>query len=353
MLTPAAAAGQFNATAVNVTPVVSPFGVSFSSDFGFGFNPVPDAIRVVEEENLNFRFSPNSGNSLGLDGNLNPGDPRIVAADYTNSFDGATSTTLYDIDSGSDRLFTQGSVGGTPVSPNTGTLFDVGPLGVDTTDNAGLDIAQASGTAYASFELAGSPGSSVLHTLDLSTGAATPVGTIAGGMPLEPVRGPGLGAAALVRHGGEEEQRPGADPGHAHGTGEPHGYRRVFPVQGRRQDADVRARRLPGEHHGADDRRNVTITLSGERERDPRAAVIDQRGRVDDTAPAPQPSPGPDIDTTAPEPRQGRAEAEGVARALLVQRGVLRARPCGGAARRSARRPTASTAPAPAGCGSA
>ena len=42
-----------------------------------------------------------------------------MAADYTNSFDGATSTTLYDIDSGSDRLFTQGSVGGAPVSPNT------------------------------------------------------------------------------------------------------------------------------------------------------------------------------------------------------------------------------------------
>jgi hypothetical protein len=185
VLTPAAAAGQFNATAVNVTPFVSPFFSSFLNDFGFGFNPAADAIRVVEEESLNFRFSPNSGNALERDESLNPGDPRIVAADYTNSFDGAPSTTLYDIDSGSDRLFTQGSVGGTPVSPNTGNLIDVGPLGVDTTDNAGFDIAQATGTAYASFELAGSPGSSVLHTLNLSTGAATPVGTIAGGVPLE------------------------------------------------------------------------------------------------------------------------------------------------------------------------
>ena len=64
VLTPAAAAGQFNATPVNVTPVVSPFFSSFLNDFGFGFNPVADAIRVVEEENLNFRFSPNSGNWL-------------------------------------------------------------------------------------------------------------------------------------------------------------------------------------------------------------------------------------------------------------------------------------------------
>ena len=177
--------------------------------------PVPDAIRVVEEENLNFRFSPNSGNSLGLDGNLNPGDPRIVAADYTNSFDGATSTTLYDIDSGSDRLFTQGSVGGTPVSPNTGTLFDVGPLGVDTTDNAGLDIAQASGTAYASFELAGSPGSSVLHTLDLSTGAAPrwARSPAACRSSLSVSRPRCCSSPRPPR--GEEEQRPGADPGHA------------------------------------------------------------------------------------------------------------------------------------------
>ena len=72
VLTPAAAAGQFNATAVNVTPFVSPFFSSFLNDFGFGFNPVADAIRVVEEENLNFRFSPNSGNSLGTDGNPQP-----------------------------------------------------------------------------------------------------------------------------------------------------------------------------------------------------------------------------------------------------------------------------------------
>ena len=158
----------------------------------------------------------------------------------TNSFDGATSTTLYDIDSGSDRLFTQGSVGGTPVSPNTGTLFDVGPLGVDTTDNAGLDIAQASGTAYASFELAGSPGSSVLHSSTCRRAppprwARSPA-ACRSSLSVVPAS---VLAVPLVRHGGEEEQRPGADPGHAHGTGEPHGYRRVFPVQGRRQDADV------------------------------------------------------------------------------------------------------------------
>ena len=282
VLTQAAAAGQFNATAVNVTPFVSPFFSNFLNDFGFGFNPVADAIRVVEEGALNFRFSPNNGNSLARDESLeNPGDPRIVAADYTNSFDGTTSTTLYDIDSGSDRLFTQGSVGGAPVSPNTGTLIDVGALGVDTTDNAGLDIAQASGTAYASFELAGSPGSSTLHRLNLSMGAATPVGTIAGGMPLESLSVVPASvlqfpsSATAVRKSSGQVQIPVTRTG----PGAPHGHRGVLPLHGQRRDADVRARRLPGEHHGADDRQRHDHAERRERERGPRAAVIDQRGR--------------------------------------------------------------------------
>jgi Domain of unknown function (DUF4394) len=320
VLTPAAAAaGQFNATAVNVTPFVSPFGVSFLSDFGFGFNPVADAIRVVEEENLNFRFSPNSGNSLGTDGNLNPGDPRIVAADYTNSFDGATSTTLYDIDSGSDRLFTQGSVGGAPVSPNTGNLIDVGPLGVDTTDNAGLDIAPASGTAYASFELAGSPGSSVLHTLNLSTGVATPVGTIAGGMPLESLSVVPASvlqfpsSATAVRKSSGQVQIPVTRTGPANRTATVD-----YPLSGGGGGTLTFA---PGDYQESitvPTTGDVTITLSGESAN----AILGPQAStsvvvVDDTAQTPQPSPGPGNDNTAPGL---------LAKAGAVKRGVLRVR---------------------------
>jgi hypothetical protein len=318
VLTPAAP-GQFNATAVNVTPVVSPFGVSFLSDFGLGFNPVPDAIRVVEEENLNFRFSPNSGNSLGTDGDLNPGDPRIVAADYTNSFDGATSTTLYDIDSGSDRLFTQGSVGGAPVSPNTGNLFEVGPLGVDTTDNAGLDIAQASGTAYASFEPAGSPGSSVLHTLDLSTGAAIPVGTIAGGMPLESLSVVPASvlqfpsSATAVRKSTGQVQIPVTRTGPASRTATV-----AYSLSGGGGGMLTFA---PGDYQETitvPTTGDVTITLTGESAN----AILGPQSStsvvvVDDTAQPPQPGPGPGADTTAPAL---------LAEAGAPKRGVLRVR---------------------------
>ena len=330
VLTPAAAAGQFNATPVNVTPIVSPFGVSFLSDFGFGFNPVADAIRVVEEENLNFRFSPNNGNSLGTDGNLNPGDPRIVAADYTNSFDGATSTTLYDVDSGSDRLFTQGSVGGAPVSPNTGNLIDVGPLGVDTTDNAGLDIAQATGTAYASFELAGNPGSSVLHKLDLSTGAATPVGTIAGGMPLESLSVVPASvlqfpsSATTVSKSSGQEQIPVTRTGPANRT-----TTVAYSLSGGGGGMLTFA---PGDYQEnitVPTTGNVTITLSGESAN----AILGPQSSIsvvvlDDTAPTPQPEPrARQGHHRARAGRRGRCtEARLAARALLVQRGVRRAR---------------------------
>ena len=319
VLTPAAAAGQFNATPVNVTPFVSPFFSSFLNDFGFGFNPVADAIRVVEEENLNFRFSPNNGNSLGTDGNLNPGDPRIVAADYTNSFDGATSTTLYDIDSGSDRLFTQGSVGGAPVSPNTGNLIDVGPLGVDTTDNAGLDIAQASGTAYASFEPAGSPGSSVLHRLDLSTGAATPVGTIAGGMPLESLSVVPASvlqfpsSATAVRKSSGQVQIPVTRTGPANRT--------ATVAYSLSTGSGGMLTFAPGDYQESitvPTTGNVTITLSGESAN----AILGPQSStsvvvVDDTAQTPQPSPGPGNDNTAPVL---------LAKAGALKRGVLRVR---------------------------
>src|SRR5436309_896480 len=61
----------------------------------------------------------------------------------------ATTTTLFGIDSNLDVLVRQGSVDGTPVSPNTGQLFTVGPLGVNTTNLVGFDISGTTGTAYA------------------------------------------------------------------------------------------------------------------------------------------------------------------------------------------------------------
>ncbi len=101
-----------------------------------------------------------------------------VAVAYDRDVAGATATTLFAIVSGGDRLVTQGSPDGTPANPNGGILFDVGPLGVDTSKNAGLDIDPATGEAYAVLEVGDQSG---LYRIDLATGAATALGLVGAG----------------------------------------------------------------------------------------------------------------------------------------------------------------------------
>jgi uncharacterized protein (TIGR03437 family) len=77
----------------------------------------------------------------------------------------------------------QGSPGGAPVSPNSGQLFTIGSLGVDTNEMVGFDIADCTNNAYASLTVGGV---SQLHTVNLQTGATALVGNIGGG---EVIRG--------------------------------------------------------------------------------------------------------------------------------------------------------------------
>lgn len=170
-----------NATQVGAS-AFSP-GLS-GSEFGLDFNPVPDRIRLVSDAEQNLRLHPDTGAVAGVDSPLayaaadaNAGkDPNVVAAAYTNSFAGASSTTLYVIDSVQNILATQGSLNGAPVSPNSGQVFTVGALGLDVDHLAGLDIS-AFGGAFAVLSAPGST-TSQLHTINLSTGAATLVGTV-------------------------------------------------------------------------------------------------------------------------------------------------------------------------------
>lgn len=160
--------------------------------YGFDFNPLPDRIRLVSNTGQDLRLNPDNGTVAGVDGTLfyANGDrnffsrPRIVGAGYTNSVAGALSTTLYVIDAGLGILAIQGSIGGGPVSPNSGQLATIGALGVTITDNVGFDIDPA-GPAYAAFQ-SPNDNDSELFSINLTTGAATRIGTIGGG---EVVRG--------------------------------------------------------------------------------------------------------------------------------------------------------------------
>jgi trimeric autotransporter adhesin len=165
----------------NINPALN------GANFGFDFNPVPDLIRLTSDADQNLRVNPNTGAVAGTDGALSfaAGDPNaganpmIVGSAYTNSFLGAKTTTLYGIDAGLGALVTQGSVGGAPISPNTGQLFTVGngSLGVPTGTSVGFDIASPTNAAFASFTPSGA-NQSQFYNVNLNTGVATLIGGI-------------------------------------------------------------------------------------------------------------------------------------------------------------------------------
>ena len=148
---------------------------------GADFNPVPDRLRIVTDLDQNLRVNVTDG-ATTVDGTLayatgdaNAGqNPNVVGAAYTNNFAGATTTTLYVIDSNRDVLAIQNP-------PNNGTLTTVGSLGVDTSDLVGFDITSSGGAALAVLTVGGV---SQLYTINLTSGAATLVGNVGGGSQL-------------------------------------------------------------------------------------------------------------------------------------------------------------------------
>lgn len=173
------------ATPVGGAPLATPLN---GTAYGFDFNPVPDRIRVVSDAEQNLRLNPNNGAIAGVDtplayaqGDANAGaNPNVVASAYTSNIAGTTTTTLYGIDSERDALVLQGSLGGTPNSPNGGSLTTVGALTVNTTDQVGFDIAPQTGAAFASLTLAGAT-TSGLYAVNLTSGAVTLLAPIGGG----------------------------------------------------------------------------------------------------------------------------------------------------------------------------
>lgn len=162
-----AAATQVGTTAF--TPVVA----AAATSFGVDFNPVPNAIRFLSSgagANQSLRISPVTGAVAGTD--TAPASSTVVAdAAYSNSVNGANSTTLYAIDSTSGELKRIGGLGGSP-SPNAGAVTTVGSLGVSSSGDVGFDISGATNTAYASLQ--STAGAASFHFVNLSTGEASP-----------------------------------------------------------------------------------------------------------------------------------------------------------------------------------
>ncbi len=170
--------------------------------FGFDFNPAADRIRVVGDSGLNLRLHPDTGAAVDNNPTLEglqadtplafaPGDvnagkaPAIVAAAYTYNKKDEKLTTNFSIDRKLGVLVMQGSMEGTTpvVSPNTGLLTTVGPLGLGELTDASFDIADVSGAAFAAVRTADTSRTR-LYLIDLATGKAQLIGTVGDGTAL-------------------------------------------------------------------------------------------------------------------------------------------------------------------------
>jgi hypothetical protein len=159
---------------------------------GFDFNPAADRIRVVSGS-VNLRLHPDTGAAIDGDAALAyaAGDaaagrtPDVVAAGYTYNKQDDKLTTNYALDRAAGTLVMQGSREGVlpVVSPNSGRLTTVGPLGLGALTDASFDIADVTGAAYAVVR-SGSRPRSTLVRVDLASGRGTAVGVVGDGTPL-------------------------------------------------------------------------------------------------------------------------------------------------------------------------
>jgi len=154
------------------TQVGSVFSVG-GNDFGMDFDPTTDLLRIVSDDDENISFNPTTGTATVLP-DLNPGSSTVVAAAFTNNFAGATSTTLFGLD-------TAGNVFSS-IDPATGVVTPIGSLAMNPDASIGFDIGP-DGTAYATLNFTSGP--TQLFTLDIADrGQPTLVGSFDPATPL-------------------------------------------------------------------------------------------------------------------------------------------------------------------------
>ena len=190
----------------DVQPITinQPTGAATALGNGFGlgavpdglsidFDPADDVLRLVAQtpdpgclpggEDEYYVIDPTTGVAVAQSavGYVGPDPvtdcPRVSGIAHSNSFAGATTSSLFDIDMNDNVLATQVGEGS--------AMTLVGRLGVtdgtDTNDRVGFDIAP-DGTAYLSW--VDRFGVNALGTVNLETGATTPIGPLGDSAPV-------------------------------------------------------------------------------------------------------------------------------------------------------------------------
>ncbi len=185
----------------------APLPLTLAGAIGIDFNPTVDRLRVVTASGQSLRLHPDTGALVDGDpaapglqpdaplayaaGDVNAGKaPQVAAVAYTYNKQDEKITTNYAIDGALNVLAIQGSREGAQpvVSPNTGRLSTVGPLGLALGSNVTFDIADINNVALATGTR---NGRSTLYLIDLETGRAKTLGVIGGnaaviGIAIEP-----------------------------------------------------------------------------------------------------------------------------------------------------------------------
>ena len=157
--------------------------------FGVSFNSASDRIRLISNFDSNIQVNPVDGLLSSTDTALAyaTGDPQfgvnpaVSHLAYGSASSGATAT-VYGIDVAAGNLVRIGGIDGVP-SASAGQLTTIGSLGVTFAGGSfgnigGFDIDSGTNTAYAALRTSAG---SVLHTINLATGVATPLGLIGTG----------------------------------------------------------------------------------------------------------------------------------------------------------------------------
>lgn len=179
------------ASAINATPTAITLG---TGNVGFDFNPTVDKIRIVSNDNQNYRLDPTTGTIVATDGSLafaatdvNFGaDPNAGSVAYTNSYGTPTTTTLYNYEENLNILTTQ-------LPPNNGVLNTIGNSGIiiNTADaTIDLDIFYEPTTQMNLAYLAANTGSLTadnFYSINLTSGATTLIGKIGYGIPVKDI----------------------------------------------------------------------------------------------------------------------------------------------------------------------
>lgn len=164
----------------------APFSPALSGNyFGFSINPVTDEFRVTSDTGQNITINPTTGTVDSVDPPLAyvAGDPSaartpdvVVTATSCNC---EAPPTIYGIDLSAGTLVTLGSVTGSPDTAESSTLFTIGTLGFGSglTGTATLALPDKATFAYATL---GSGSTTGLYQIQLSSGAASLVGSVTG-----------------------------------------------------------------------------------------------------------------------------------------------------------------------------